>query len=128
MDSRLGAEVLAAPRCGTEKKLILAGEAGAKAILCRIDLFAEGEDFIDIVDFKSDKWRREGEYEAQLALYRSAARGLAPGKKLRTSIFWLRDGRSEAIDAELSRESLEAAVRPILAARGKASILEKAQP
>jgi ATP-dependent helicase/nuclease subunit A len=124
--SPLGARVLGAPRCETEKNLILAGEAGARAILCRLDLFAEGEESIDIVDFKSDRWRRAGRYDAQLALYRSAAQGLEPGKKARSCLFWLRDGLAEPVDAEISPESLDAAVASILAAGEKGSILEKA--
>ena len=61
----------------------------------RMDLCFRAGDRLEVVDFKSDRRRREGEYDGQLAAYRAACRELHPGMEVRTWLFWLRAARAE---------------------------------
>jgi predicted component of type VI protein secretion system len=74
----------------------------------RIDLLAESDDGLDIVDFKTDRCRRKEEHDLQLALYRRAATAFRPGSSLRGWIFWLRDARAERMDADFKDEDIRA--------------------
>lgn len=65
------------------------------AIAGRMDLCFRRGNRVDVVDFKSDRRRRKGEYDGQLAVYRAACRELFPGAEVRTWLFWLRDARAE---------------------------------
>ncbi len=67
----------------------------APTIAGRMDLCFRRGNRTDVVDFKSDRRRREGEYDGQLAVYRAACRELFPGSEVRTWLFWLRDARAE---------------------------------
>jgi ATP-dependent exoDNAse (exonuclease V) beta subunit len=110
LESDLGRRAVAFPKRESEKGIILALE-GECSVACRLDLFLESEDEIWIVDFKSDRRRKSGEYDFQLAVYKAACRALAPGKKVKAFLFWLRDARAEEVEteaapAELSRLAL----------------------
>ncbi len=63
----------------------------------QIDLFFEAQDRAYIIDFKTDRVYREGEYTAQLGLYSLASRELTE-KKLSCYLFLLRNGRAIALD------------------------------
>ncbi|MCE1196634.1 PD-(D/E)XK nuclease family protein, partial [bacterium] len=77
----------------------------------RIDLFIETDDEVIVVDFKSDAERNAARHRAQLALYRRAAAGLAPGKRVKVGLYWLRGGEFEWLDGDLSDEALAALAR-----------------
>ena len=67
----------------------------APTVSGRMDLCFRIGNRVEVVDFKSDRLRREGEYDGQLAVYRSACRALFPGTEVRTWLFWLRASRAE---------------------------------
>ena len=93
------------PSRASEKGLIL-GLPEGYALSCRLDLVWESEGEIVIVDFKSNRTRIPGEYDLQLAAYKTACRALAPGKKVRAFLFWLRAERAEEIQREADLEEL----------------------
>ena len=93
------------PRCESEKGLILALSDGY-ALSCRLDLAFESGEEIVVVDFKSNRTRIPGEYDLQLAAYKTACRKLAPGKKVRAFLFWLRAPRAEEVQREAGLEEL----------------------
>lgn len=106
------------PRVDSEKGLILALEEGY-ALSCRLDLAFESDDEIVVVDFKSDKTRVPAEYDLQLAAYKSACRALAPGKRVRAFIFWLRAGRAEEVGRETDKGELLALAKEASKAGGQ---------
>lgn len=65
---------------------------------------AAGEVFV--VDFKTDRERREGEYDLQLQLYRRAAAAIVPGHRVRSCLFWLRSGEVQEIETEFSQPNI----------------------
>ncbi|MCK7517919.1 MAG: PD-(D/E)XK nuclease family protein [Ignavibacteriales bacterium] len=71
------------------------GVPAVPVISGRMDLCFRAGDRVEVVDFKSDRRRREGEYDGQLAAYRAACRELHPGLEVRTWLFWLRAARAE---------------------------------
>ena len=102
--SELGRKALAFPRVEAEKAIILS--LGDYSLSGRLDLFAESEAEILIIDFKSNRSSRAGEYDVQLSLYRKAAAAFAPGKDVRSYLFWLRSAEAEAVDAEPETRSI----------------------
>lgn len=72
-----------------------AAERRVPTVSGRMDLCFRIGNRVEVVDFKSDRRRREGEYDGQLAVYRSACRALFPGTEVRTWLFWLRASRAE---------------------------------
>ena len=96
LDSALGREALDAPEIRVESPFLLApAEGNGPRISGRMDLAFRRADLVTVVDFKSDRSRRGGEYDGQLAAYRAACRELYPDAKVRTWLFWLRAGRAE---------------------------------
>jgi hypothetical protein len=75
-------------------------------IQCRLDLVIETGDEVIVVDWKSGRERRVGEFEVQLALYRRALAALRPGKRVKSLLFWLRSRESEELRAEFTEEQL----------------------
>jgi ATP-dependent helicase/nuclease subunit A len=61
---------------------------------------------IVIVDFKTDRERRRGEYELQLALYRRAAAAIIPGRRVRSYLFWMRNGEEQEIETEFPEKEI----------------------
>ncbi len=59
-----------------------------------------------VVDFKTDRERRPGEYELQLALYRRAAAAILGGRRVRSYLFWLRSAEAEEVDREFADEEV----------------------
>jgi ATP-dependent exoDNAse (exonuclease V) beta subunit len=57
-----------------------------------IDLLIEFATSVHVVDFKTDRFLRIGEYDAQLEVYRRAAEALT-GKPARATLYYLRAGR-----------------------------------
>jgi ATP-dependent exoDNAse (exonuclease V) beta subunit len=104
-ESELGRQILAAREIAVEKSFVLELDGGRRAV-GRMDLFAESGDAAWIVDFKTNETRIEGEYDLQLALYREAARAFAPGRKVRSWLFWLRAGRAEERGAEFASKEI----------------------
>jgi len=72
----------------------------------RIDLFVETRDEVIVVDFKSDAEQDASHHRAQLSLYRRAAAGLAPGKRVIVGLYWLRTGEIEWQAEDLSEATL----------------------
>ncbi len=112
LDSEIGRHALAFPRIETEKGFILklpgANAEGAHwRITGRMDLFAESAKEIIIVDFKSNARFQSGEYEVQMALYRMAAAALAPGKAVKSYLFWLRGSMAREATREMGDEKLQ---------------------
>ena len=110
------------PRIESEKGIILS-LGGGFSLTCRLDLALESEDELVIVDFKSNRERQAGLYDIQLAAYKAACGCLAPGKRVRAFLFWLRAARVEEVGLELPREGLlalarEAASRPLFTTEG----------
>jgi ATP-dependent helicase/nuclease subunit A len=93
------------PRRASEKGLIVGLPEGF-ALSCRLDLVFESEEEIVVVDFKSNRTRVPGEYELQLAAYKTACRMLAPGKRVRAFLYWLRADRAEEVLREAGLEEL----------------------
>lgn len=99
---RAALEAAAAGTLRTEAPFLYAPETGAGAagpavpvVSGRMDLCFRSGNRVEVVDFKSDRRRRDGEYDGQLAVYRAACRGLYPGAEVRTWLFWLRAARAE---------------------------------
>ena len=105
LDSAFRKGFVSMPRHASEKGLIL-GLPEGYALSCRLDLVLESEAEIVIVDFKSNRTRVPGEYDLQLAAYKTACRKLAPGKKVRAFLFWLRADRAEEVERETGPEEL----------------------
>lgn len=103
----------------TETAFLLA--LGGCIVEGRIDLLIETRDEMIIVDFKSDADQRAERHRAQLSLYRRAAAGLAPGKRVKVGLYWLRTGElewqsddlTEAALLDLARRAAEALDKPI---------------
>ncbi len=72
----------------------------------RIDLFVETRDEVIVVDFKSDAEPDAARHRAQLSLYRRAAAGLSPGKRVAVGLYWLRTGEIEWQAEDLSEAAL----------------------
>jgi ATP-dependent helicase/nuclease subunit A len=72
----------------------------------RIDLLVETQDEVIVVDFKTDARQNAARHRAQLSLYRRAASGLAPGKRVRVGLYWLRTGEIEWQSEDLSETAL----------------------
>ncbi|HTX73701.1 MAG TPA: 3'-5' exonuclease, partial [Rectinemataceae bacterium] len=85
----------------------------------RIDLAFRHEDCLYVVDFKSDRERRPGEYDLQLELYRRAAAALLPAGSVKSYLFWLRSGEAEERAGEHSSGELRRWIG--LAARSRPS-------
>ena len=105
LDSAFRKGFASMPRRASEKGLIL-GLPGGYALSCRLDLVFESEREIVIVDFKSNRTRVPGEYDLQLAAYKTACRMLAPGKEVRAFLYWLRADRAEEVRRETGLEEL----------------------
>jgi ATP-dependent helicase/nuclease subunit A len=88
----------------TETAFLLA--LGGYIVDGRIDLLVEMQDEVVIIDFKSDADQRAERHRAQLSLYRRAAAGLAPGKRVKVGLYWLRTGELEWQAEDLSEEVL----------------------
>ncbi len=88
----------------TEIAFLLA--LGGFIIEGRIDLFIETRDEVIVVDFKSDAERDASRHRAQLSLYRRAAAGLAPDKRVTVGLYWLRTGEFEWQDEDLPETTL----------------------
>lgn len=56
-----------------------------------IDLFAEKEDEIHIVDYKTDSMRVDSSHKNQLNYYKEAVKTMYPEKRIKASVFYLRD-------------------------------------
>lgn len=56
-----------------------------------IDLFAEKEDEIHIVDYKTDSMRVDSSHKNQLNYYKEAVKTMYPEKSIKASVFYLRD-------------------------------------
>lgn len=56
-----------------------------------IDLFAEKDDEIFIVDYKTDSLKVESDHKNQLNYYREAVKTIYPEKRIRAAVFYLRD-------------------------------------
>ncbi|MFB6204514.1 MAG: UvrD-helicase domain-containing protein [Candidatus Nanohaloarchaea archaeon] len=72
----------------------------------RPDLVVDREDQIDIVDFKTDRTRRDEEYRLQLSIYRYAMEDIHPRKDIRGILFYTYRGKAVALEP-LDREELE---------------------
>ncbi len=100
---RAAAEAAAAGTLRAEAPFLYAPEADAgtdrvadvPVVSGRMDLCFRTGNRVEVVDFKSDRRRRDGVYDGQLAVYRAACRGLYPGAEVRTRLFWLRAARAE---------------------------------
>lgn len=56
-----------------------------------IDLFAEKDDEIILVDYKTDSMRVESSHKNQLNYYKEAIKTIYPGKRIKAAVFYLRD-------------------------------------
>ena len=56
-----------------------------------IDLFAEKEDEIYIVDYKTDSMRVDSSHKNQLNYYKEAVKTMYPEKRIKAAVFYLRD-------------------------------------
>ncbi|MDR2543020.1 MAG: UvrD-helicase domain-containing protein [Treponema sp.] len=75
-----------------------------------IDLFFEDNEFIHIVDFKTDKIEKPWEYIAQMSCYYNAISALyaiAQKKQCRTWLFYLRTGHAVEITEKVKQFNLE---------------------
>ena len=118
--SELGQRAAAAPSLATEWSFLL-DLGGGYSAAGRADLVFESGEEVYVIDFKSDRERRQGEYDLQLALYRHAAAAIVPTKRPRSFLFWLRDARSEEVAAEASEDDTLRWARSA-AARGQPSV------
>ncbi|MCX7024928.1 MAG: UvrD-helicase domain-containing protein [Spirochaetes bacterium] len=100
LSSEPGRAALAAGNAGTERGFLLDPGDGW-TVSGRMDLVYEENGISYIMDFKSDRVRREGEYDLQLALYRRAMEAVA-GKPARSMLFWLRAARPETRTRDFS--------------------------
>jgi len=80
----------------SEKPFLLA--LGDYIVKGRMDLFIETETEVLLIDFKSDNRQNPARYSAQMALYRRAAEGMVPAKKIKTGLFWLRSSNLTWVD------------------------------
>ena len=70
-----------------------------------IDLYADLGDRILVLDFKTNRQRRDGEYAMQMWLYRRALRALT-GKPVGSQLVYLREGSSRIEETEFDEETL----------------------
>ncbi len=98
--SELGMKALNADFLETEFPFLFNWDGGEYPLYIggQIDLFFETHDKAYIIDFKTDRVYREGEYSAQLGLY-SLAAGEMTEKKLYCYLFLLRNGRAISLDS-----------------------------
>ena len=105
LKSDLGGAALSAETIRPEAPFLLSLEEGL-SVSGRMDLAFRTADRVVVVDFKSDRRRRVGEYDGQLSAYRAACRALYPGLPVQTWLFWLRDARAEERIGEAGEEKL----------------------
>ena len=103
--SELGKLALGSDRLETELPFVYLweGNDGPLYISGRIDLLFETDDRAYLIDFKTDRMYRPGEYMAQLGLYSLAARELTEGK-ISCWLFLLRSGERIPLQEEISWE------------------------
>jgi hypothetical protein len=75
----------------------------------KIDLVAEFDDHIVVLDFKSDRHLISTDYVGQLQIYAAAA-GELFGKPIRTALYHLRSGRLVYVDPDVAPELLVKAI------------------
>ena len=109
LESELGAAARLASELKLEWAFILDLGEGF-SLSGRMDLAFVGgpgpEDEVVVVDFKTDRERRPGEYELQLALYRRAASAILGGRRARSYLFWLRSAEAEEVSREFTDEEI----------------------
>ncbi|PKL06812.1 MAG: hypothetical protein CVV53_02305, partial [Spirochaetae bacterium HGW-Spirochaetae-9] len=88
----------------SEKSFLLA--VGNFVVDGRMDLFAETDTDVFVIDFKSDAVRNPEGYRTQLELYRKAASAFAPGKSVSVGLFWLRTSELEWISPSMEEKDL----------------------
>ena len=88
----------------SEKSFLLA--LGDFIVEGRMDLFAETDTEVFVIDFKSDAVRNPGEYTVQLEFYRKAASAIVAGKSVRVGLFWLRTSELEWIPSTMEEKDL----------------------
>lgn len=57
----------------------------------RVDLLLESSDEILILDFKTDRYKREKAHQLQLECYQKAYQAIAPQKRIKTELIYLRE-------------------------------------
>jgi ATP-dependent exoDNAse (exonuclease V) beta subunit len=72
----------------------------------RIDMLAEADDEVVVLDLKTDRRFSPQEYALQLGIYRIAARALFPTKKIRTGLLYLHFGEVVWLEGEPDEEHL----------------------
>ena len=90
IDSPFWKRVRHYPTIQTEKPFLYS--LGNLVIDGRMDLFIESDDEIFIIDFKSDFMLDPQRYAIQLQIYRNAASGFRPGKRISTGLYDLGKG------------------------------------
>jgi len=72
----------------------------------RMDMLAESNDEVLVLDLKTDRRFSPHEYALQLGIYRIAARALFPTQNVRTGLLYLHFGEIAWLEGELDEESL----------------------
>jgi ATP-dependent exoDNAse (exonuclease V) beta subunit len=72
----------------------------------RIDMLAEADDEVVVLDLKTDRRFSPQEYALQLGIYRIAARALFPTKKIHTGLLYLHFGEVVWLEGEPDEEHL----------------------
>lgn len=93
--SDLGRRALSDPNRRREEPFLysLDLDGAAQTVRGSLDLLFDGDDEALLIDFKTDRQRIAGRYDAQLLAYRLAAEALL-GKAVRAFLYYLRDGRA----------------------------------
>lgn len=71
-----------------------------------MDMLAESNDEVLVLDLKTDRRFSPHEYALQLGIYRIAARALFPTQNVRTGLLYLHFGEIAWLEGELDEESL----------------------
>ncbi len=92
----------------TEVPFMMSLEGNGKAVFVngRIDLIAEMEDRVVIIDFKTDLYKNPGEYAFQMYVYRKAAEEIF-GKNTESCLFYLRSGEKVRMDESIDENFLQ---------------------
>ena len=72
----------------------------------RMDLLAESDDQVVVLDLKTDQRLSPRDYALQLGIYRIAAHALFPTKRIRAGLFYLHFGEIDWLEHELEEEPL----------------------
>ncbi|MFB6208037.1 MAG: UvrD-helicase domain-containing protein [Candidatus Nanohaloarchaea archaeon] len=90
-----------------EKTLLLPLNSSRKIVFeGRPDLIVKRSDSIDVIDFKTDRERRDEEYRLQLSFYYHALEQLYPDREIRSILFYSYEGTAVALEP-LERSEME---------------------